>query len=701
MPGTLGFVITPSTLSDDYDWQLFDITGKNPNDVYTNPALFVACNWSGEGGVTGAGVTGRSLGVCGGLGQPLFSSMPVLQVGHEYLLLISHFSPGQSGYNLEFKGGTANITDPVTPALKSVNYRCLNNTIGVKLSKKMQCKSLSANGSEFTLNTVVAKVLSATGVNCNNGFDMDSVILTLDRPLPEGTYTLKVQGGIDGNSILDACNQPLLATMDFTVPKQLPVPFDKMVQPGCAPDKIQLQFSAPIRCNSLAANGSDFMINGPQVVTVTGFTANCDANGLATEVTLSLSARIITGGNYQVVLQAGTDGNTILSECGVPTTAGAAIPFTLVEQPFVPFTGPITVTCQPDTLQFTLPASVQCNSVAADGSDFLITGTLPIGITGATIRCDGNNQGTVITVKLDKPIPTAGNFMLTLKRGTDGNTLLSECWKETPVGSQRPFETKSPVNPAFTYTVTLDCEKDTVHLSHDGNNGANDWLWIFDGQSTATGQTAIKAYDNFDPKDIKLVVSNGVCKDSSVERIVFSNAMKADFTMSTDILCPQDAVTFTNKSTGNIISYRWEFGNGVISRVFTPLAQRYPMNPRDVIYQVKLITENDMHCFDTATYPLKVVTSCYIDVPTAFTPNGDGQNDFLYPLNGYKATNLKFTVYNRLGQLIFETTDWTRKWDGSFNGRPQAAGTFFWILSYTHKENGQKVFLKGSTLLLR
>src|ERR1700712_5601449 len=46
--GTLGFVITPNTITDDYDWQVFDITNHDPSTIYTDPKLFVACNWSGE-----------------------------------------------------------------------------------------------------------------------------------------------------------------------------------------------------------------------------------------------------------------------------------------------------------------------------------------------------------------------------------------------------------------------------------------------------------------------------------------------------------------------------------------------------------------------------------------------------------------------------------------------------------------------------
>src|SRR5437868_4549423 len=56
--GTLGFLVTPSNLGDDYDWQLYDVTGHNVNDVYTDPSLVVAGNWSGTYGATGASSSG-------------------------------------------------------------------------------------------------------------------------------------------------------------------------------------------------------------------------------------------------------------------------------------------------------------------------------------------------------------------------------------------------------------------------------------------------------------------------------------------------------------------------------------------------------------------------------------------------------------------------------------------------------------------
>ncbi len=98
---------------------------------------------------------------------------------------------------------------------------------------------------------------------------------------------------------------------------------------------------------------------------------------------------------------------------------------------------------------------------------------------------------------------------------------------------------------------------------------------------------------------------------------------------------------------------------------------------------------------------MKVLKSCYIAVPTAFTPNGDGLNDYLYPVNAYKADNLEFKVYNRVGQLVFETKDWTVKWDGKIKSEPQDSGIFIWTLKYTNRDTGKKVFQKGSTVLIR
>jgi gliding motility-associated-like protein len=166
------------------------------------------------------------------------------------------------------------------------------------------------------------------------------------------------------------------------------------------------------------------------------------------------------------------------------------------------------------------------------------------------------------------------------------------------------------------------------------------------------------------------------------------------------IMCPNDVILFRDTSIGKIMSWHWNFGNGQTSDQQYPPPQHYPQYEVNLNYSVKLIVTDSAGCADTTAAQVKAVSNCYIAVPSAFTPNHDGLNDYLYPLNAYKATNLVFRVFNRLGGLVFETKDWTKKWDGTMSGMPQPAGTYVWILQYTD-ENNIKISLKGTSVLLR
>jgi gliding motility-associated-like protein len=135
--------------------------------------------------------------------------------------------------------------------------------------------------------------------------------------------------------------------------------------------------------------------------------------------------------------------------------------------------------------------------------------------------------------------------------------------------------------------------------------------------------------------------------------------------------------------------------------VQSPPAQRYPLVSRISSYTAQLIATNNSQCSDTAYRSIRLLVSCYIAVPSAFTPNGDGLNDYLYPLNAFKAGNMIFRVFNRYGQIIFESRDPGKKWDGTLNGMQQPSGTYVWTLEFTHKDTGQKLFMNGTAVLIR
>src|SRR5688572_17314562 len=87
-------------------------------------------------------------------------------------------------------------------------------------------------------------------------------------------------------------------------------------------------------------------------------------------------------------------------------------------------------------------------------------------------------------------------------------------------------------------------------------------------------------------------------------------------------------------------------------------------------------------------------------VPTAFTPNRDGKNDLFRPLLFGNVKKYQFIIYNRWGEVVFETTDMSKGWNGDLKGRTQSTNLFVW-LCYYELEGEEKKFEKGSVVLIR
>ena len=74
--------------------------------------------------------------------------------------------------------------------------------------------------------------------------------------------------------------------------------------------------------------------------------------------------------------------------------------------------------------------------------------------------------------------------------------------------------------------------------------------------------------------------------------------------------------------------------------------------------------------------------------PTAFTPNNDGINDYFYlTITGYCEFE-SLRIYNRYGQVVFDTKSQDAQWDGKCNGQPMPVGTYYWVF------NGLNVYYK-------
>jgi gliding motility-associated-like protein len=201
-------------------------------------------------------------------------------------------------------------------------------------------------------------------------------------------------------------------------------------------------------------------------------------------------------------------------------------------------------------------------------------------------------------------------------------------------------------------------------------------------------------------KYIVKVTDDSGCSDTAMVRITLRDTILKAVFIAPDVVCPKDIVEYTDTSRGAIVSWNWDFGNGQTSTEKDPPTQTYPQVFSTQNYETSLIVTDTAGCSDTTIHQLLSAPNCYIDVPSSFSPNGDGNNDYLYPLNAYKATHLSFKVYNRMGQLVFTTNDWTKKWDGTLNEHPQPADIYVWYLEYIDAK-GKRQVLKGTTLLVR
>ncbi len=149
-------------------------------------------------------------------------------------------------------------------------------------------------------------------------------------------------------------------------------------------------------------------------------------------------------------------------------------------------------------------------------------------------------------------------------------------------------------------------------------------------------------------------------------------------------------------ATGGI-NYLWLPNNSWLSNTAINNPVALPQNNIEYIVKVS----DSIGCFGLDSLNVKVYkVAPDLYVPNAFTPNGDGRNDVFRPVPlGIKSLEL-FQVYNRFGQLIYNSADINKGWDGTFGGRPQDPATYTWVAKATDY-TGKKILRKGNVILIR
>ncbi|MBL7717933.1 MAG: PKD domain-containing protein [Flavipsychrobacter sp.] len=241
--------------------------------------------------------------------------------------------------------------------------------------------------------------------------------------------------------------------------------------------------------------------------------------------------------------------------------------------------------------------------------------------------------------------------------------------------------------------------------------------WFFSNGTTTNVETPTFQFDSAGLYTAYVISGNpNNCNQydtSQVVNILVVPVPDAAFDYTPNPHVRNQPVTFINNSTGvtSQTQYSWTFGDGTGSNLKDPVPHMYPKKGN---YEICLTVTNPVDgqaggCIDLVCKTIFVDIKPIIDIPTAFSPNGDGRNDILY-VRGAAIASLNLKVFNRWGELVFETStiemdpnDGSMRsagWDGKVRGKEQDMDSYAYVLTATFLD-GNKYEDQGNVTLIR
>jgi len=188
------------------------------------------------------------------------------------------------------------------------------------------------------------------------------------------------------------------------------------------------------------------------------------------------------------------------------------------------------------------------------------------------------------------------------------------------------------------------------------------------------------------------ITDEGCTADTKVENILIE-AARPGISYPVVFMVANTPITLQARNFGT--SYEWNPGSflnatAITAPVFSGSADR--------TYTIDITTAAG--CLTVDTQAVKIVKDINIMVPTAFTPNVDGRNDVLKPVLFGMKELVYFRVYNRWGQLLFQTSRPNTGWDGKVGGQVQANQVVVWIAEGIGMD-GKRYTRKGTTVCIQ
>jgi gliding motility-associated-like protein len=257
--------------------------------------------------------------------------------------------------------------------------------------------------------------------------------------------------------------------------------------------------------------------------------------------------------------------------------------------------------------------------------------------------------------------------------------------------------------PSFTSNVTEGCTPLNVSFSTPALPNVT-YNYSINNTSFGINPSANYNFTNAGCYDVTLTATNSGCIESTTlqDMICLETAPSVFFSASPTILeNSEQQVIFTNNTIGGL-NYSWDLGDGSSS---TDLNLNHLYSNINGNYAITLTSSTALGCSSSYTITLTYIDNPVFYIPNTFTPDEDQFNQTWGPVftSGFDPFNFDLYVYNRWGEIIWESHDAKERWDGSFGkkGLKVPSGIYSYKIRFKPTTTDEKVTVSGSINLMR
>lgn len=460
-------------------------------------------------------------------------------------------------------------------------------------------------------------------------------------------------------------------------------------------------------------------INPSPTPTITGANQYCAGTFTTLSTTNPYAMYSWSTGATTSTINATIVGNPItVTVTDASGCSGTSSIFTVSETSAITFDSNISI-CQGDV------ATIHGNPETIAGV-YSQTFTLPTG-------CDSVSNVTLVV----NPLPTvfAGNDFAVCEGNQatlNGSGAVNYVWNPATIINGQPFTptmtstytvTGTDINGcvytdditvtiesnptvSFTADVLEGCAPLDVTLTNTTGGSFTNCIWTLENGVTLNGCGSVTtSFQNAGIYDVTLETtsSNGCTNSETYLDYIYVEDVFAAFSASASEITTSNQEVFFNNNSIQAVTYLWNFGDNTGTSIIENPSHIY--NDAQANYTVQLIAYSALGCVDSTELTLTVKEEPIFYVPNAFSPDGDQFNQYFQPVftSGFDPYDFNISIYNRWGELIWESFDASAGWDGISNntGRMVQDGTYTWKIEFKSLSSDERIQVFGHVTVIR